>query len=67
MHLEKAGYKVLHAEDGLQAVGVLRNRLPKVVVSDLDMPRMAGIEFIGVVRRRFPTMPIIALSGSLPS
>ena len=31
------------------------------------MPRMSGFEFIAVVRRRFPTIPIIALAGEIPS
>jgi hypothetical protein len=30
------------------------------------MPHMSGIEFIGVVRRRFPTLPVIAFFGSMP-
>src|SRR5580658_3417570 len=66
-HLEKAGFEVFHAEDGIEALGKLRDRLPKVIISDLQMPRMSGFEFIGVVRRRFPTIPVIAFSGSIPS
>jgi CheY-like chemotaxis protein len=66
-HLERAGYEALHAEDGLQAIGILRNRLPNVIISDLQMPRMTGWEFISVVRRRFPTLPVIAISGSIPT
>ena len=30
------------------------------------MPRMSGIEFVSVVRRRFPSIPVIILSGSSP-
>src|ERR1039458_554058 len=63
---EKAGFEALHAEDGIDALGKLRNKLPKVIVTDLQMPRMTGWEFIRVVRRRFPTIPIVALSGSIP-
>ena len=62
-HLESAGYEALHAEGGLQAIGILRNRLPSVIISDLQMPRMTGWEFISVVRRRFPTLPIIAIGA----
>jgi CheY-like chemotaxis protein len=65
-YLEEAGYEPLHARDGLHALGILRNRIPKVIISDLVMPRMSGIEFIGVVRRRFPTIPVIAFVGSMP-
>ena len=65
-HLAKAGFKALHAEDGLDALEKLRNTLPKVIVSDLQMPRMSGIEFIGVVRQRFPSIPVIVFSGEIP-
>src|ERR1019366_4765871 len=65
-HFEKAGFEAFHAEAGTDALGKLRDKLPKVIVTDLQMPRMAGWEFMRVVRRRFPTIPIVALSGSIP-
>jgi len=66
MQLEKAGFKARQAGDGIDGLVKLRDELPKVIISDLQMPRMSGIEFISVVRRRFPTIPVIALSGSIP-
>jgi CheY-like chemotaxis protein len=62
--LEAAGFEAQQAEDGIDGLVKLRDKLPKVIISDLQMPRMSGIEFISVVRRRFPSMPIIVLSGS---
>jgi CheY-like chemotaxis protein len=67
IHLENAGFQAIHAEDGIDAIVKLRSIFPKVIISDLNMPRMSGFEFIGIVRRRFPTIPIIALTGSFPS
>ena len=67
IHLEKAGFKAIHAEDGIDALVKLRDKLPSVIITDLKMPRMTGFEFIAVVRRRFPTIPIIALAGEIPS
>jgi CheY-like chemotaxis protein/DNA-directed RNA polymerase subunit RPC12/RpoP len=68
--LTRAGFEALQAVDGIDALAVLRDTLPKVIISDLQMPRMSGPEFIGVVRQRFPTIPVIALSepdsGELP-
>jgi CheY-like chemotaxis protein len=64
-HLEKAGFQAQEAKDGIDGLAKLRDRLPKVIISDLEMPRMTGIEFISVVRRRFPSIPIIVLSGSI--
>ncbi|MGO8736215.1 MAG: response regulator [Terriglobia bacterium] len=63
--LEKAGFKAQQAEDGIDGLVKLRDKLPKVIISDLQMPRMSGIEFISVVRRRFPSIPVIVLSGSI--
>jgi DNA-binding response OmpR family regulator len=41
----------------------MRGALPDLIVSDLKMPNMSGFEFLSVVRRRFPQIPIIAVSG----
>jgi CheY-like chemotaxis protein len=65
--LEEAGFKALQAEDGIDGLMKLRDELPRVIISDLQMPRMSGIEFISVVRRRFPSIPVIVLSGAIPS
>jgi CheY-like chemotaxis protein len=66
MHLERAGFEAWKAEDGIDGLRKLRDRLPKVIISDLQMPRMAGVEFVSVVRRRFPFIPVIVLTGSVP-
>jgi CheY-like chemotaxis protein len=63
--LEEAGFEAQQAEDGIDGLVKLRAKLPKVIISDLQMPRMSGIEFISVVRRRFPSIPVIVLSGSV--
>ena len=66
VELEEAGFKAQQAEDGIDGLVKLRDELPKVIISDLQMPRMSGIEFISVVRRRFPSIPVIVLSGFIP-
>ena len=65
LRLERAGFAVRQAEDGIDGLAKLRDELPKVIISDLVMPRMAGIEFISVVRQRFPSIPLIVLSGTI--
>jgi CheY-like chemotaxis protein len=62
--LEEAGFEAQQAEDGIDGLVKLRDMIPKVIISDLQMPRMSGIEFISVVRRRFPSIPVIVFSGS---
>lgn len=63
MLLEAQGYKVLSAADGFEGLAALKHSLPDVIISDLRMPNMNGFEFLSVVRRRFPHIPAIAISG----
>jgi CheY-like chemotaxis protein len=64
MLLMSAGYDVVVAEDGFAALFQLRNTEPDVIVSDLEMPRMSGFELLSVVRRRFPQILTLAMSGA---
>ncbi|HVQ15228.1 MAG TPA: response regulator [Vicinamibacterales bacterium] len=57
------GYEVLHAGDGDEALDVLSSTPVDVVVTDLAMPRREGLETIIEIRRRFPHVKVIALSG----
>jgi CheY-like chemotaxis protein len=61
--LMSGGYNVTAAEDGFGALLQLRKMLPDVIVSDLDMPQMSGYELLSVVRRRFPQIMTVAMSG----
>ena len=65
LQLEEAGFEAQQAEDGIDGLVKLRGTLPDVIISDLQMPRMSGLEFITVVRKRFPSIPVIVLSGSV--
>ncbi len=62
-YLVAAGYVVRVAVDGLDALEKLRTGLPDLVISDLKMPRMSGFEFLDVVRKRFPQIPVIVISA----
>ena len=61
--LAEQGYEVRTAADGFQALIELRQSLPDVIISDLSMPNMSGFELLSVVRRRFPHIPVIAITG----
>jgi CheY-like chemotaxis protein len=65
-HLVAAGYVVRVAVDGLDALQKLRAGLPDLIISDLNMPRMAGLELLAIVRKRFPQIPVIVISGVAP-
>jgi len=62
--LQHEGYEVEVAEDGFEALLKLKDFLPDVIISDLNMPKMSGFEFLSVVRRRFPKISVIASSGA---
>jgi CheY-like chemotaxis protein len=57
------GYGVRSARDGFSALAEIRKEIPDLIVSDLNMPGMSGFELLSVVRRRFPSIPVIAMSS----
>lgn len=57
------GYEVHTARDGFEALTALSRSLPDILISDLSMPNMSGFELLSVVRRRFPHLPVIGISG----
>ena len=61
--LEKAGYQVIEACNGLEAPEKLSDNDIKLVITDILMPEREGIETIVGLRRQHPEMRIIAMSG----
>ena len=63
--LEREGYRVITAKDGLDAIEKLRDRLPDVMLVDIEMPRMDGFELTRSVRGDARTLgiPIIVISS----
>lgn len=61
--LEMHGFHVRVAENGRAAIGEQRRAPADVVVSDILMPDMDGIETIHELRKEFPGLPIVAMSG----
>lgn len=61
--LGDAGYSVVTAGDGVEALRVIGGERPDLVITDLRMPRMSGFELLKILRDRFPQLPVIAVSG----
>ena len=63
--LEKAGYHVDEAANGLQALEYLGQNSPDVMISDIDMPRMKGRELCEEMERTLPdrTFPVFVLTA----
>lgn len=59
------GYRTRCAPDGLAALIAIREEVPDVLLSDLNMPGMSGFELLSVIHRRFPAIFVIAMSGML--
>lgn len=62
--LKRAGYNVSSATHGFDALLQLKTKVPLILISDLNMPQMSGFELLSVVRRRFPQISVIAMSGA---
>ena len=63
--MERAGYRVAVAKDGLEGLEVLQRVIPAVVLLDIEMPRMDGFEFTKHLRASADTcdVPIIMISS----
>lgn len=63
MMLVDAGYSVTSASDGRRGLAELEKKVPDFVVTDIYMPEKEGIETIVDIRRTYPNIKIIAMSG----
>lgn len=61
--LEQAGHTVIEARDGAEGLRRFYEWQPDVVVTDIIMPNVEGIEVILTLRREAPQVKIIAISG----
>ena len=64
--LTDAGLRVLEAHDGQEALALLEYLGPasvRLVVSDVAMPRMGGVELARVIGQRWPAIPVLLVSG----
>lgn len=62
--LERGGHRVAEAGNGLEALDVFRAETPDLVLTDILMPRMNGLEMIVELRRAQPGVRVIAMTGS---
>jgi len=61
--LRKAEHEVLEAENGKQALKILINENVDILITDIIMPEIEGIELIMRLKKSHPDLPIIAISG----
>ena len=61
--LKKTNVKLIHAKDGLEVLDLLEEYTPDLILMDMVMPKMSGLEATLQVRKYFPQIPIIAQSS----
>ena len=59
--LERAGYEIAEAGDGREGSRMLDG--VDLVITDLLMPEVDGVDLLGMIRREGRTLPVIAMSG----
>jgi CheY-like chemotaxis protein len=62
-YLEKVGFEVLAAANGLEALDLFRRENPDLLLSDIDMPEMDGLELLARIREVNRRLPAILVSG----
>jgi DNA-binding response OmpR family regulator len=65
--LNEAGYEVVLAGEGEHGLALFRSDEPDLVLCDLNMPHLGGVETITQIRREAPVAKIIAMSGGATS
>ncbi len=63
--LERGGYDVVDARNGNEGLRMIEEHTPDLVVTDIIMPDMEGIEIIRILRKTKSLLPIIAITGSI--
>ena len=63
-HFSKAGYAVIGAHHGGDGLMLAEHEHPDVVVLDIRMPGLTGVEVLQQLRLRWPDLPVVILSGA---
>ena len=66
LHLSNAGYEVVTAEDAIIAGKLVLQSVPDLIITDIEIPYMSGIEFVAALRAdpSIPHIPVIFLTSS---
>ncbi|UCC43398.1 MAG: response regulator [Candidatus Zixiibacteriota bacterium] len=61
--LSRDGYRVLLAGDGEEALEVLKNESPQLVITDMKMPGMGGFDLLRVIKKDYPGVGVIMMTA----
>ena len=62
--LEDYDYTLVEAEDGAEGIEVIRNSPPDLIIADLRMPKIDGLQVLDYVKNNYPQIPVIVVSGT---
>lgn len=62
--LEDAGFRVLEAKDGREGISLFDQEKPDLVLCDLRMPEVDGLEVLNHIKKSHPEIPVVVVSGT---
>ncbi|MGF1669393.1 MAG: response regulator [Balneolaceae bacterium] len=65
MIFEDEGYEVITASDGINAIDILRNHKPHIIITDYRMPRLNGLGLINWIKKNNPDLPVFMITSYL--
>lgn len=63
-YLEDIGFETLQADNGRRGLEMIRSEIPDLVLTDLRMPEMNGLDVLAAMQKEFPEMPVVVISGT---
>jgi CheY-like chemotaxis protein/anti-sigma regulatory factor (Ser/Thr protein kinase) len=61
--LKRAGMETFYAENGALALEAIARSAPDIVVTDLQMPEMDGLELVDAIRKEHPSLPVVLMTA----
>jgi CheY-like chemotaxis protein len=60
---KNSSWRATYAEDGAVALATIARETPSLILTDLQMPNMNGLELVGAVRQQYPLIPVVVINA----
>ncbi|MGD9158366.1 MAG: response regulator [Desulfobacteraceae bacterium] len=64
--LRSPSYETSQVENGLEAIECLRNTSYDLLITDYVMPKMDGLQLMKRIKKQYPSLPVLVISGDAP-